>query len=67
MTTETITVPREEYEFLMKCRHIVDSEFEEHFSPEFIRAVKESEEAYKKGEVVKVKSAKEREKLFDSL
>lgn len=67
MATESIMVPKEEYEFLIKCRHIVDAEFEEHFNPEFIRAVKESEEAYEKGEVARVKNAKERKKLFDSL
>jgi len=67
MATETVSIPKEEYDFLMKCRHIVDAEFEEHFSPQFIMAVKESEEAYKKGDVVKVKSAEERRKLFASL
>ena len=67
MTTETVTIPKEEYNFLVKCRHIIDAEFEEHFSPQFIMAVKESEEAYKKGDVVKIKSRDERRKLFASL
>ncbi len=67
METETVTIPKEEYNFLVKCRHIVDAEFEGHFSPAFIMAVKESEDAYKKGKVVRVKSADERRKLFASL
>jgi len=64
---ETITLPKEEYELLVKCRHIVESEFEEKFSKEFIRDIKESEEAYRKGEFMRVKNSKERRKLFDSL
>ena len=65
--TETVEVSKEEYDLLVKCRHIVDAEFEEHFSPQFVMAVKESEDAYKKGKVVKVKTAEERRKLFASL
>ncbi|MEK6869178.1 MAG: hypothetical protein AABX74_03045 [Nanoarchaeota archaeon] len=65
--SETITIPKEEYDRLVKCRHIVESEFEEKFSEEFIRDIKESEEAYRKGEFVRVKNSKERRKLFDSL
>lgn len=67
MATDTVCIPKEEYEFLMKCRHIVHAEFEETFSPDFIIAVKESEESYKKGQFVRVKNSKERKKLFDSL
>jgi len=65
--TQTVTIPKMEYELLLKCRHLVDSEFEGEFSDEFIEAVKESEKAYKKGEVVVCKSREEREKLFESL
>ncbi len=65
--TETITIPKEEYRLLVKCRHIVESEFEGKFSKKFIKAIKESEKAYKKGEFVTVKSSQERRKLFDSL
>jgi hypothetical protein len=67
MASETITIAKEEYDFLVKCRHIVDAEFEEAFSSEFIEAVKESEEAYRKGEYVKAKNSEERKKLFASL
>ncbi len=65
--TETVTIPKQEYRLLLKCKHIVDSEFEGKFSKKFIKAIKESEKAYKRGEFVTVKDSKERKKLFDSL
>lgn len=67
METDVVTIPREEYEFLVTCRHVVESDFEERFSKEFIQAVKESENAFKCGDVVRVKNSRERRKLFDSL
>ena len=41
--------------------------FEEKFSDEFIAAVKDSEEAYGRGEYIEVENSEEREKLFESL
>jgi hypothetical protein len=67
MASETISIPREEYELLVRCRHIVQSEFEENFSEQFIKAVKKSEEDYRKGRVVRIKSSKERRKLFSAM
>ena len=67
MASDVVSLPKEEYELLVKCRHIVESEFEEHFSEEFISAVKESEEAYTKGEFIVVKNRRQRKKIFDSL
>ena len=67
MDRDIITIPKKEYELLLKCKRIVESEFEENFSKEFIKAVKESEEDYKKGEFVRVKNSEDRKKLFDSL
>ena len=67
MSKEIVTIPKEEYELLLKCRHIVESEFEEKFSEKFIREIQESEEAYKKGEFVRVKNSEDRKRLFDSL
>ena len=64
---ETVCIPRERYEYLIKCERLVDREFEEKFSDEFIAAVKESEEAYRSGEYIDVKDREEREKLFESL
>jgi len=47
---KTVCIPRERYEYLIKCERLVDMEFEEKFSDAFIAEVKESEEAYGRGE-----------------
>ncbi len=65
--SETICIPKERYEYLVKCERLVDMEFEEKFSREFIDEVKESEEAYKSGDFIKVRNSEERKKTFDSL
>ncbi|HIH10345.1 MAG TPA: hypothetical protein HA254_06810 [Candidatus Diapherotrites archaeon] len=67
MAAEVVTIPKKDYELLVKCRHIVESEFEEKYSEAFIRDIKESEDAYEKGDFVRVKNSQERRKLFDSL
>ncbi len=64
---QTVCITKKRYEYLIKCERIVDMEFEENFSKTFVAEVRESEEAYKKGEYKEVKSKKERKKLFDSL
>ncbi|MEA3342701.1 MAG: hypothetical protein U9Q92_00910 [archaeon] len=63
----TICIPKERYEFLIGCERLVDMEFDERFSKKFIMEVRESKEAYNKGEFVKVKDSKDRKKLFESL
>ena len=63
----TVSIPKAEYDLLIKCRHIVESEFEGKFSAKFIKAVKQSEKAYKKGDTVKIRNSLERKKLFDAL
>jgi hypothetical protein len=64
---ETVCVPKKRYEYLTKCERLVDMEFEEKFSKEFIAEVRESEEAYKKGKYVEVSGKEERKRLFESL
>ena len=64
---ENVCISRERYEYLIKCERLVDMEFEEKFSDEVIAEVKESEEAYRRGEYIEVKDKEEREKLFESL
>jgi hypothetical protein len=64
---ETICIPWKRYEYLIKCERLVDMEFEEKFSDEFIAEVKESEEAYRRGKYIEVKDKEEREKLLESL
>ena len=65
MSKEIVTIPKEEYELLIRCRHIVESDFEEKFSEKFIKEIKESEEAYKRGDYIRFKNAKEAKKYFD--
>jgi hypothetical protein len=65
--SETICIPKERYEFLLSCEKLVDSEFNEKFSDEFLKEVKKSEEAYKKGDYIEVKNSSDRDEIFDSL
>ena len=67
MNGDVVTIPKKEYALLLKCKHIVESEFEEKFSDRFIKEIKESEEAYNNGEFIRVKNSTYRKKLFDSL
>jgi hypothetical protein len=67
MMSSTICIPRERYEHLIKCEKIVDSEFTEKFSEDFIRSVKESQAEYEKGDYTKIKDKKHRDKIFDEL
>ena len=64
---DAVTIPKEEFELLVKCRRIVDSDFEEKFSDEFIKAVKKSEEDYKKGKFIRFSSKEEMIKHLDAL
>ncbi len=59
---ETVCIPRERYEYLIKCERLVDMEFEEKFSDDFIAEVKEREEAYKRGEYIEVKDREDENK-----
>ena len=65
MTSKLVTIPKEEYDLLIKCKKIIESDFEEKFSEEFILAVKESEKEYRNGEYLKFKNAEEAKKHFD--
>ena len=65
MSREIVTIPKKEYELLVKCRRIVESEFEENFSEDFIKAVKESEEEYRKENYLRFKNLEEAKRHFD--
>lgn len=60
-----VTIPKKEYELLVKCRRVVESEFEERFSERFIRDVRESEDAYRRGDYLRFNNVKEARKHFD--
>ena len=64
---ETVTIPKDEYKLLVKCKNIVESEFEEKFSKKFIKDVKKAEEEYKKGNFVRFSNKEEAKKYLDSL
>lgn len=64
---ETVSVPREEYKLLLKCRRIVESDFEEEFSEEFIRAIRRSRKDYREGRVRKAKTHREVRAILRSL
>ena len=65
--SEAVCIPKERYEYLIECERLIDLEFEEKFSEKFIQEVKESEEAYKRGDFVRVKNSQDRKKIFESL
>ena len=64
---ETVTIPKKEYELLVKCKRIVESEFEERFSEKFIRDIKKAEEEYKEGNFVRFDSRAAAKEHLDSL
>ena len=65
MASNVVTIPKKEYELLLKCKHIVESDFEENFSENFIKAIKESEEQYRKGNYLRFKNLEEAKRHFD--
>ena len=65
--SETITIPKKEYDLLVKCKNIVESEFEEKFSKKFIEDVKKSEEEFKKGNFIRFDDKEGAKKYLDSL
>ena len=65
--SKTITIPKEEYDLLVKCKSIVESDFEEKFSKEFIEDVKKAEQECKNGDSVRVNSKGDVRKHLDSL
>ena len=65
--SDTVCLPKDRYDFLLKCEKLVDAEFNEKFSKGLVKAVAASEEAYNKGDFIEVKDSDARKKLFESL
>ena len=65
MASDVVIIPKKEYELLLKCKHIVESEFEENFSEQFIKAIKKSEEDYRRGDYLRFKNVEEAKRHFD--
>ena len=65
--SDTICIPRERYEYLIKCERLVDMEFEDLFSDSFVKEVRDSEEDYESGRYDRFKYLKDARKHLDSL
>ena len=63
----TVSIPVKEYKILVRCRDIVEADFEENFTEEFVSSVRKSERAYRKGEFVRCNTRAERIRLFQGL
>lgn len=63
---EDVTIPKEEYEFLVKCKEILSIESDEDFTPEFLKKLKRAEEEIKAGKGVVLKSREEVAKYLKS-
>ncbi len=64
---EVVTIPRQEYEFLVKCKEILELESNGEFTPEFLERLKKAEGRIKAGKGKAFKAAEEVEKYLRSL
>lgn len=62
--SESVTIPKEEYEFLTKCRDIIHLESDDDFAPEFLEKLKKAEKGIKSGKGVVLKTRDEVEKYL---
>jgi hypothetical protein len=63
---ESVTIPKDEYEFLTKCRDIVHLESDDDFAPEFLEKLKKAEKEIKSGKGVVLKTREDVEKYLRS-
>jgi hypothetical protein len=61
-----VTIPKKEYEFLVKCKEILSIESDEDFTSEFLEKLKVAEEETKAGKGIVLKSRGEIEKYLKS-
>lgn len=64
---ETVSIPKEEYEFLKKCEEVLYEDSEEKFSESFIRKVKKAQKQLEQGKGKTCKDDKEMEEYLNSL
>lgn len=50
--SEDVTIPKKEYDFLVKCREILSLERDEDFTPEFLEKLQKAEKEIKAGKGV---------------
>ena len=65
--SEAVTIPREEYEALLKCKEIVESDFEEKFSEAFIRKISRIEADVASGRKISFDSKDEMNRHLERL
>jgi len=64
--SEDVTIPKKEYEFLVKCKEILSIESDEDFTPQFLQKLKKAEEDIMAGKGVVLKSREEVAKYLKS-
>ncbi len=64
---EVVTIPKREYEFLLKCKTILELERDEEFTPGFLEKLKKAEGSIKAGKGRAFKTGEEVEKYLRSL
>jgi hypothetical protein len=64
---QTITIPKKEYEFLVKLKEYVEADFEGRLSKKMMNSIKKSRAQYNKGKFVTARNSRERKKMFNSL
>ncbi|MFH1773671.1 MAG: hypothetical protein ABH874_01780 [Methanobacteriota archaeon] len=64
---DVVTIPKREYEFLVKCKTILELERDEEFAPEFLEKLKRAEGSIKAGKGKTFKTSEEVEKYLRSL
>lgn len=64
--SEEITIPKKEYEFLVKCKEILSIESDEDFKPEFLKKLEKAEKEIKAGKGTVLTSREEVAKYLKS-
>ncbi|MFO8015566.1 MAG: hypothetical protein R6U32_00530 [Candidatus Woesearchaeota archaeon] len=64
---ETVSIPKEEYEFLKKCEEVVKLESDDDLSPELLKRLEKAERDIKEGKGKKFSSAKEVEEYLKAM
>ena len=64
---EEVTIPRKEYEVLLKCRELLEIERDEDFRPDFLEKLKGAEKSIKAGKGKRFRTREEVEKYLRSL
>jgi hypothetical protein len=64
--SEEITIPKKEYEFLVKCKEILSIESDEDFKPELLTKLEKAEKEIKSGKGIVLTSREEVAKYLKS-